>query len=385
MAKTISCPQCGQSVDFQARACEHCGVNLALAAQLAEYSINVSSRESQGLPDQKLSPEMLVPRLGNYFIEKGILTKEALSRALAYQKQQEANGESRLIGQTLVDLALISRETLDMAVTEQILSLQSALQLANERLELRVEERTRELEHAMTRLAELNQLKSNFIANISHELRTPLTHIRGYLQLLVDGALGTITSQQADALGVMVKSEARLAGLINDLIQYASFSPGGVEICLEEINLNDVFNDVAVTAIEKSDEKGIIWETNIPPNLPLVEADAQKLRWALLHIVDNAIKFTPEGGHVQLGARIADHTIVIFVEDNGTGIASDKIDEIFEPFHQLDGSATRKHGGTGIGLAVVRKVVEEHNSDIIVRSEINEGTYVEFSLAIVEG
>ncbi|MBE9523596.1 MAG: hypothetical protein IMY76_00760 [Chloroflexi bacterium] len=385
MAKAISCPQCGQSVDFQARACIHCGVDLALAAQLAEFTINVSSRESQGLPDQKLSPEMLVPKLGNYFIEKGILSEEALSRALAYQKQQESVGQARLIGQTLVDLALISRETLDMAVTEQILSLQSALQLANERLELRVEERTRELERAMTRLAELNQLKSNFIANISHELRTPLTHLRGYLQLLIDEALGTITSQQADALGVMVKSEARLAKLINDLIQYSSIAPGGVDIRLEEINLNGVFDDIVGTAIDKSDEKGIIWDTDIPPNLPLVEADAQKLRWALRHIIDNAIKFTTTGGRVQLGARINDHKIDVFVADTGTGIAPDKIDEIFEPFHQLDGSATRKHGGTGLGLAVVRKVIKAHNSDIIVRSEINEGFYIEFSLAIVDG
>jgi signal transduction histidine kinase len=384
MAKAISCPQCFQPVDIQLRACEHCGVDLALAALLAEYTLTVGSRENRDLSSLQLSPEVLVPKLGNYFIEKGILAEEELSNALAYQKKQDAIGQPRLIGQTLVDLELISHETLDLAVTEQILRLQSALQHANEQLETRVEMRTRELEHALTRLAELNQLKSNFIANVSHELRTPLTHIRGYLSLLDDEALGAITLQQAEALGVMKKSEARLSMLIEDLIQFSTFAPGGVDLGLEAVNLIDIFDGVTLVAMEKSNNKGIIWDTSIPPSLPLVEADAKKLQWALLHLIDNAIKFTPKGGRVQLGARIAGHNIDVFVADTGIGIDLEKIDEIFEPFHQLDGSSTRDYGGVGLGLAVVRKVIEAHNSDITIRSKVDEGSCVEFSLAIVD-
>jgi len=384
MTKAISCPQCCQPVDIQLRACEHCGVDLALAALLAEYTLTAGSRENRDLSTLQLSPEVLVPKLGNYFIEKGVLTEEELSNALAFQKKQDANGQPRLIGQTLVDLELISHETLDLAVTEQILRLQSALQHANEQLETRVEMRTRELEQALTRLAELNQLKSNFIANVSHELRTPLTHIRGYLSLLDDEALGAITPQQAEALGVMKKSEARLSMLIEDLIQFSTFAPGGVDLGLEAVNLIDIFDWVTLVAIEKSNNKGIIWDTSIPPSLPPVEADAKKLQWALLHLIDNAIKFTPKGGRVQLGARIADHKIDVFVVDTGIGIDLEKIDEIFEPFHQLDGSSTREYGGVGLGLAVVRKVIEAHNSDITIRSKMDEGSCVEFSLAIVD-
>ncbi len=383
MGEVISCPQCEHKVDYQAHTCEHCGVDLALAALLAEYSFTADSQDSQDFKGHNLAPEVLVPKLGNYFIEKEILTKEELSRALVFQNRESKKGHPQLIGQTLVDLGLISKETLDLAVTEQILSLQSALQLSNEHLEQRVAERTRELEHAMTRLAELNQLKSNFIANISHELRTPLTHIRGYLDLLIEEDLGAITSQQADALYVMANSEERLANLIDDLIQFSSISSSSKNIRLEVINLQDIFNQISVLAIENSNDNGIIWDTRFPEKLPLVKADSNKIQWALMHIIDNAIKFTPEGGRVQLGARIAEQKLEVFVADTGIGIAPDDIDDILEPFHQLDGSSTRKHGGTGLGLAVVRKVIEAHNSKIIVRSEIGIGSSIEFSLDIV--
>jgi len=385
MIETISCPQCHQPVNSQSRVCEHCGVELVLAALLAEYMLTVSSRESRGLPNLYLSPEILVPKLGDCLIEKGFLTQENLQIALEYQKVRDEKGQPRLIGQALVELKLISREALDMAVTEQILHLQSALQLANEQLEERVEGRTRELEHAMTKLTELNQLKSNFIANISHELRTPLTHIRGYLELFEDEALGTITPQQANALDVMLKSEVRLEKLIEDLIQFSTFTRGGVDIRLETVNLKKILSDVELVAIEKSKDKNIVWRTSIPPDLPFVSADPQKLTWVMMQLIDNAIKFTPEGGRVQLGTRISDCKIDVYVEDSGIGIAPGRIDEIFEPFHQLDGSSTRHHDGTGLGLAMLRIVIEAHNSDITVRSKLDEGSCFEFSLAIVDG
>jgi len=385
MIETISCPQCHQPVNSQSRVCEHCGVELILAALLAEYMLTVSSRESRGLPNLYLSPEILVPKLGDCLIEKGFLTQENLQIALEYQKVRDEKGQPRLIGQALVELKLISREALDMAVTEQILHLQSALQLANEQLEERVEGRTRELEHAMTKLTELNQLKSNFIANISHELRTPLTHIRGYLELFEDEALGTITPQQANAVDVMLKSEVRLEKLIEDLIQFSTFARGGVDIRLETVNLKKILSDVELVAIEKSKDKNIVWRTSIPPDLPLVSADPQKLTWVMMQLIDNAIKFTPEGGRVQLGTRISDCKIDVYVEDSGIGIAPGRIDEIFEPFHQLDGSSTRHHDGTGLGLAMLRIVIEAHNSDITVRSKLDEGSCFEFSLAIVDG
>lgn len=137
-----------------------------------------------------------MPRLGDYLVEKGLLSEEELARALEFQQQAQSDGEPKLIGQALVELGLISQEKLDQSITEQIFQLQSALRRANEELEDRVRERTSELEDALNRLSELNQLKSNFVANVSHELRTPLTHLRGYLELFENDGLGPLNEGQ---------------------------------------------------------------------------------------------------------------------------------------------------------------------------------------------
>jgi len=128
----------------------------------------------------QLTPEMLVPRIGEYLVKHDYITDSDLKKALAFQQEKMANQQTYLLGQALIDLKLIDRAILDQAVTEQIIQLRSALQAANRSLELRVQERTAELQKALERLSELSQMKANFISNVSHELRTPLTHIKGY-------------------------------------------------------------------------------------------------------------------------------------------------------------------------------------------------------------
>ena len=380
IANMISCPHCDQPVDPEASICEHCGVNLALAAVLAEKELMLPSAD---FLDGQLSPEVLVPRLGDYLIEKGVLNEQELRRALAYQQEQREQGKSRLIGQALLDLDIISRESLDQAVTEQILQLQSALQQANEELEQRVRERTAELEQALYRLSELSQLKSHFIANVSHELRTPLTHLRGYLDLLNEQALGSLNNDQQNALEVMGKAEDRLENLIDDLIRFSDFSRGSLDIRLEPVDLLDVFMEVIPTTEQKCRQKGLRCKTKIPGDLPLVQADRKKLVWILVHLIDNAIKFTSDGS-VHIGAEADTGSVKLYVVDTGIGIEKDRIDEIFEPFHQLNGSSTRNYGGTGLGLAMVRQVVEGHGSSVMVRSEKGKGSYFSFSLPIAQ-
>src|SRR5919199_680295 len=131
---------------------------------------------------QRLTPEMLVPRIGEYLIQKGLISAENLQKALDYQQEATANGNPILLGQALIDLKLLEQADLDQAVTELIIQLRSALQATNRSLERRVEERTAELQKALQRVSELSQLKANFVSNISHELRTPLTHIKGYIE-----------------------------------------------------------------------------------------------------------------------------------------------------------------------------------------------------------
>lgn len=379
MVELISCPKCGQPVELKAQICPHCDVNMALAAILAEQEMKISTGP---LPDLRLSPEVLVPRLGDHLIERGLLAPEELFQALSYQKKMADRGQPKLIGQALLELNLISREVLDQAITEQIYQLQSALHQANDELEARVRERTVELEKALSRLAELNQLKSNFISNVSHELRTPLTHLRGYIELLNEKILGPLNSQQADAMRVMAKAENRLGNLIEDLIQFSTYSQGSLDINLSAVNLKDVFYEVSIKAAASCKEKGLIYQENIPHNLPPINADAQKLPWVLLHLIDNAVKFTDTGGHVQLGAKVNGNFVKLYVYDTGIGISEDNINEIFEPFHQLDSSSTRRYGGTGLGLTMSQQIIDGHGSKIIVQSKEGQGSYFEFSLSI---
>jgi signal transduction histidine kinase len=324
---------------------------------------------------------MLVPRLGDSLIEKGQLDQSGLQQALDYQQEQATIGKPCLIGQALLELDLIDQKILDQVVTEQILQLQTALQTANQDLEYRVRERTSELEQALNRLAELNQLKSNFLANISHELRTPLTHIRGYLELLVDDGLGPLNEDQAEAIDVMRRAEDRLERLIENLIEFSLFAKGDLTLHLDSVNPHQVFDQVLKVFIDKCNSKNITLKRDIPTDIPLVYADHQKIVWVLSQFVDNAIKFTEPGGQVQIGARPDGKLVSLYVFDTGIGISQEQIKDIFEPFHQLDGSATRRYEGTGLGLAMAHQIIDAHGSRISVRSKVGEGSYFEFKLS----
>ena len=130
----------------------------------------------------------------------------------------------------------------------------------------------------------------------------------------------------------------------------------------------------------KCENKKISLKTDIPKNLPMVHGDHQKINWVLSHFLDNAVKFTDPGGQVQLGARLDGQQMSIYVLDSGIGISQVQIKEIFEPFHQLDGSATRRYEGTGLGLAMAQRIIDAHSSKIIVRSKVGEGSYFGFKL-----
>ncbi|MEW5941047.1 MAG: ATP-binding protein [Chloroflexota bacterium] len=333
----------------------------------------------------RLSPEMLVPRLGDYLVHKETITQEDLHRALAYQQDQVALGKTCMLGQALVDLNLITREQLDQVVTEQIIQLRNALQAANRSLEERVQQRTAELEDALARLSELTQLKANFISNISHELRTPLTHVKGYVELLVSGSLGPITPEQKHALTICQQSALRLEGLIDDLIMFSLASRGELSLKQEPVDIGRIANLAVRPMEQKGKERGVSVHAVVDKDLPLVQADPQKIAWALGQLLDNAIKFTPSEGRVVLSVkREAGSLVMVSVTDTGIGIPPPRLNEVFEPFHQLDGSSTRKFGGTGIGLSLVRQIVEAHGSMLEVTSVEGKGSAFRFPLLAVE-
>jgi signal transduction histidine kinase len=327
---------------------------------------------------------MLVSRLGDSLVQKGLISEDDLHKALAYQQEQVAQGKACLLGQALIDLNLLKQSTLDQVVTEQIIQLRNALQAANRSLEQRVQQRTAELQEALERLSELSQMKANFVANISHELRTPLTHVKGYVELMVSESLGPITSEQKHALQISQQSTARLEGLIDDLIMFSLTSRGELSLKLEAVDIARLANLSVKSVEQRAKDRGVSVHTVLDKNLPLVQADSQKIAWALGQLLDNAVKFTSSGGRVVLGVqRETANLVIIIVTDTGIGIPPQRIEEIFEPFHQLDSSSTRKYGGTGIGLSLVRQIVEAHGSMLEVVSVDGKGSTFKFPLLTI--
>lgn len=336
-----------------------------------------------------LSPETLVPRLGDHLVEKGLILEEDLNRALKHQEDLRAKGENRLIGQILVDMGLISAAARDAAVTRRITELRAALEEANQnlldsnqQLEHRVQERTAELQQAMTKLAEINQLKANIVANISHELRTPLTHLKGYLELLLAGDLGPITEQQQNALTIMDRSSERLSRLIEDLILFSVSERDKMQLRIAPFAIRSLCAIAVHKSSRKARERGIKLSLECSSGLPPVSGDEEKISWVIMQLLDNAIKFTPQGGKITLRVDQLDRMVEVSVIDTGIGIPEGQKEEIFESFYQLDGSTTRKAGGTGLGLTLAKKIVESHGSFIRVISEEGKGSSFAFTLKL---
>lgn len=331
--------------------------------------------------DNLLTPEMLVPRLGDYLVERNLISSDDLNKALEIQAiNRNLNKPIPLLGQILIELGAISRPALDQTITELIIQLRTALQDANKQLERRVEERTAELKEALQKLSELDKLKTNFVSNISHELRTPLTHLKGYIELLNSGDLGGLNPEQSQAINTMHHAGERLERLIEDLILFSMADHGNINLQIETIDLIKSGQTAYERLLRKANDKKINLSYEHTLKVLYVEADNEKITWVISQLLDNAIKFTPNKGQVILTITNEKNNIRVEVKDNGIGIPEDKFEEIFEPFHQLDGSSTRSYGGTGLGLALLRKIVLAHGSKIMVDSKVGYGSCFSFNL-----
>jgi NtrC-family two-component system sensor histidine kinase KinB len=242
------------------------------------------------------------------------------------------------------------------------------------------------VQKALERVSELSQLKANFISNISHELRTPLTHIKGYIELLVTESLGSISEEQKHALHVSQQSTGKLESLIEDLIMVSLASRGELSIKQENIDIRRIANLAVKSFQGKAMERNVNLHGVIDDDIPLVQADSQKLAWVLQQLIDNGIKFTSAGGSVVVSVkREGENLVIVSITDTGIGIPPSQLSDIFEPFHQLDGSSTRRYGGTGLGLSLVRQIIEAHGSMLDVQSVEGRGSTFKFPLLAVAG
>ncbi len=285
-------------------------------------------------------------------------------------------------GKTLGALQILNkREGIFTTDDEELLraiSAQAAIALENARL-------YEDLRRANLQLKELDRLKSDFLANISHELRTPLAPIIGYLEVLLTDQ-DPLTPRQHSGLTIISEAVDRLAALIEDLLAFVQIDRGEIALHTTPVSLASVIEAKLALLEKRAETKGTTLTTEIPPDLPPVLADSEAIGKVLFLLLDNAIKFTPGGGRVTAGARPGPGaTVEIFVRDTGIGIPPAETAKIFDRFYQVDSSPTREYGGTGLGLAVVKQIVEAHGSRITVESTIGEGSTFCFTLPAASG
>lgn len=250
------------------------------------------------------------------------------------------------------------------------------LYLAHAALEATVEERTRDLKEANLHLRELAKLKDEFLAGMSHELRSPLNSILGSAEMLEEGIYGPLTPKQAKTLRQIGDSGQHLLSLINDVLDVSKIEAGKLELSLEQVSPHEIcysclnlFKDAAV-------KKQLKFHTAFDHSVYALQADARRLKQVLVNLLSNAIKFTPEGGQIGLEfeADEDNHQIRFIVWDNGIGVPEEFMDRLFQPFIQFDSRLSRNYGGTGLGLALVRNLVDLHGGSVSVDSQVNQGS-----------
>jgi PAS domain S-box-containing protein len=227
-----------------------------------------------------------------------------------------------------------------------------------------------------------NRHKSEFLANMSHELRTPLNAILGFSELLLDDTKGKFDSAVRQKFLTQVNTSGRhLLGLINDILDLAKVEAGQVVLQYEAVTISDVVGQVTATIEQIASKKQVVVEAHAEAGGE-VQADAGKLRQMLLNLVSNAVKFMPEGGTVTIAALRHDETVEISVADNGIGISESDLGRLFKEFQQLDTGTGRLHEGTGLGLALTKRLAELHGGDVHVTSEPGKGSTFTIELPI---
>jgi two-component system phosphate regulon sensor histidine kinase PhoR len=230
----------------------------------------------------------------------------------------------------------------------------------------------------VTDLRHLEQMRQEFVANVSHELRTPLTSIKGFVETLLAGNLDDRALTER-FLKIISGETDRMIALINDLLDLSRIESGKQPLKLGPVDIKEIFDDTIMILQSNADAKNMTVQ-NLIYDPVIVEGDEKLLKQVAINLVDNAIKYTPEGGTVTVEAIKSPDEVEIIVSDNGVGIPAQHLDRVFERFYRVDKGRARNMGGTGLGLAIVKHIVDKHKGSICAESRVGKGTKMRLTL-----
>jgi signal transduction histidine kinase len=251
---------------------------------------------------------------------------------------------------------------------------------SQQELENKVNQRTKELAQALEEVRRISKMKSDFVSAVSHELRTPLTSIKGYASILMAGKLGAVPDQVKDRLEKINKHSDSLVHLINDLLDISRIESGRVEMKFEFRPLKEIVESVADLLTPQLKDKKIELAIQVQKDIKPVFVDAGQIQRVFVNLISNAIKFTPADGKITLKASDAGEYIQVDVSDTGIGIAEGDLEKVFEEFYRVDNTINQSLAGTGLGLSLVKHIIEAHKGKIWVKSKVKEGTTFSFTL-----
>lgn len=253
-----------------------------------------------------------------------------------------------------------------------------------ERQTLALIDKEKRLQKAVRELYTASQMKSEFLANMSHELRTPLNAIIGFAQVLQKQYYGTLTEKQSKYVDYILTSGQHLLSLINDILDLSKIEAGKLELDLSTFSLKKLLENSLIMVKEKAARHRLEISLHVDPDIPEVTADERKVKQIVYNLLSNAVKFTPDGGKITIQARLlGGDQVQVSVADTGVGIAPEDRERIFEAFVQVDSSYTRQYEGTGLGLALVRRLVELHGGRVWVESAgLGKGSTFYFTLPV---
>ena len=269
--------------------------------------------------------------------------------------------------------------------TDQLAKLNEELKSFNSQLEMKVEERTKQLEEAVEVAEASNRTKSEFLASMSHELRTPLNAIIGFSQVLQEKYFGELNEKQAEYIADIVDSGKHLLSLINDILDLSKIEAGKMELDVSDVKIAELLQGSLVMIKERAMAHNISLDLKIAKNIngTTIRGDERGLKQVMFNLLSNSAKFTPDGGSILVEAKKMEKEITVSVTDTGIGMTAQEQKRLFEAFYQASGGIKGKTPGTGLGLAITRSIVEKHGGRIWMESGgINKGSTFIFTLPI---